>query len=515
MKQGTDRRDFLKKSAAGLAGAALTSHDFIANASTDKKKPNVLLIMTDEHNPFVGGFAGNKIARTPTMDSLAASGITMENHYCNSPLCVPSRSSFTSGKYVSRVSTWTNECELPSANIPSIARAMNAAGYESFLCGKMHYDYSRRYGFTEIGAPLNNSYKTGKGHRASPSDTYSNKVSARFHSFRAGEDGGSVEHDRKVTAGALDFFAKRTGKEEKPFFLLCGYLAPHFPLTVPQEYWDHYRGKIALPEIPAGFLNSQPTNYKVLRAGFDLDNTPDDITRRGRELYYALTEWVDNEIGKVLAAIRKHPEIAENTVIIYTSDHGENMGEHGLWWKNCMYEQAAHVPTIISYPKRWKGGQRRKLVSAHVDLVKTIVDIGGGTAPADWNGDSLVPYLDNDKHAWKDFSLTEYYGTKIASGYVMVRSGSWKYTFHTTIDATHGEERQLFDLSTDPMEFRNLAAEPEHADRVKKMHAMMLKELAGVDPNDSEQQCRRELAAGYRRSDPKPKSLGKSEDDGE
>lgn len=140
-----------------------------------------------------------------------------------------------------------------------------------------------------------------------------------------------------MTAGAVDFLSKRESGG-KPFFLFAGYLCPHFPLIVPEQYWDRYRGKIPMPEIPPGFLDGLSLNYKVQRAGFEEIGVPDDTVRRGRELYYGLTEWVDNEIGKVLAALRMHPEVAENTVIVYSSDHDENMGEHGMWWKGCMFE---------------------------------------------------------------------------------------------------------------------------------------------------------------------------------
>jgi choline-sulfatase len=369
----------------------------------------------------------------------------------------------------------------------------------------MHYDYSRRYGFTDVGSNSNNNFKRGTDTRHDPTKLVTNRTSNWFDDFHPGDESSTILHDQKVTAGALEFFKNRTGKEKKPFFLLVGYLAPHFPIIAPESYWDNYKGKIGMPEIPAGFLDSLPVNYKCLRAGFQEENVAPDVVLRGRELYYALTEWVDNEIGKVLAAMRAHPAIAENTIIIYTADHGENMGEHGMWWKNCMYDQATKVPTIFNFPKRWKGGQRRELVTAHVDMVKTIVDLGGGKTPDDWNGDSMVPYLEDPRHTWKDFALSEYYAHNIASGYVMVRSGSWKYTYHTKISETLPDERQLYDLSTDPKEFNNLAAMPEHAARVKMMHAMMLRELGGVDPNLREQQCRREIAVGYNRTDKKPK----------
>jgi len=334
-------------------------------------KPNIIVIMSDEHNASVLGCYGNDIVHTPNLDGLSRQGVTFESCYCNSPLCVPSRLSFTSGKYISRVGAWSNGCWLPGANYPSLPRIMNAAGYESFLCGKMHYDRTRRYGFTEIGGNMNNGYKTGKGkRRAADNLTPKDGLSGRFDKFHTGDDSSVLNHDRKVTTGTIDFLNSRRASG-KPFFMLVGYLAPHFPLIVPQKYWELYKGKVPMPKIPKGHLESQPRNYKHLRIGFNVENVPDEIVRKGRELYYGLTQWLDEEVGKVITALA-NSKVADNTVVIYTTDHGENMGEHGLWWKNCMYEHASRVPLIINRPERWTGGQRRTQACSLLDVAQTI-----------------------------------------------------------------------------------------------------------------------------------------------
>jgi choline-sulfatase len=498
---GITRRSFIGTAAAGACGVALERAQG-ASLARSPKKPNILWIMSDEHNASVASYYGNKLVRTPNVDSLAEHGITFDTHYCNSALCVPSRLSLTAGKYVSRVGAWGLTSELPDADMPSLPRVLNAAGYDSFLCGKQHYDYSRRYGFTEVGGNFNNWYKTGLGGRLPPTHVQQERVSPRFNTFHAGDHGGSVEHDRRVTAGAVEFLSKRESGE-KPFFLFVGYLTPHFPLVVPQEYWDRYRGKVSMPVIPEGFLDRLPLNYKVQRAGFEEIGVPDDTVRRGRELYYGLTEWADNEIGKVLASLRSHPDVAENTIIIYSSDHGENMGEHGMWWKNCMFEQASRVPLVISWPKRWSGGQRRRGASSHVDLVQTVAEMAGAHTPADWNGKSMLHWMDHGSAAWKDQAVTEYYAHNTASGYVMLRSGDWKYVYHTVIDKDHGAERELYNLSSDPAEFTNLASLPQHAARIAEMHKAMVKEVGG-DPDETEQRSRAELSRGYNRTDPPP-----------
>ena len=496
------RRKFLQGTAASMTGLALRNAIGAPAIRKLSKKPNILWIMSDEHNHNILGCYGNKVVRTPYMDSLAEHGVAFDTHYCNSPLCVPSRLSLTAGKYTSRVDCWGLTSWLPSADIPSLPRVLNAAGYQSFLCGKQHYDYSRRYGFTDVGGNFNQWYKTGKGGRTSPDTLTQDRLSPRYNNFHPGDHGSSVEHDRRVTTGTVEFLSKRQSGE-KPFFLFAGYISPHFPLIVPQEYWDRYRGKVDMPVIPHGFLENLSLNYKVQRAAFEEIGVPDDTVRRGRELYYGLTDWVDKEIGKVLAALRLHPEVAENTIIIYSSDHGENMGEHGMWWKNCMFEQSTRVPLIISWPQRWTGGQRRSGASSHFDLVQTVAEIGGGRTPGDWNGESMVRWMDNPKHAWKDYAVSEYYAHNTASGYVMSRSAEWKYTYHTVIDKDHSAQQELYNLTADPQEFTNLAHLPQYQARMAAMRKQIVQE-AGGDPDETEQRARYQLARGYNRTDPRP-----------
>jgi choline-sulfatase len=498
------RREFLKAMGMGAVSAGalsvVPSSSFAASTGGAKAKPpNILVIMSDEHNVGVLGCYGNKIVQTPNLDGLARRGIVFESCYCNSPLCVPSRLSFTSGKYASRVGAWSNSCWLPGADYPSLPRIMNAAGYESFLCGKMHYDKTRRYGFTEIGGEANKSTKRGNGKRRKPDDLEPKPGhSARFKAFRPGDKSDILRRDRAVTLGTTEFLKNRKATD-KPFFLFAGYVAPHFPLIVPEEYWQPYKGRVSMPVIPAGHLESQPRNYKHLRIAFNVEDAPPEIVRKGRELYYGLTQWLDEEIGKVLKTLADS-EAADNTIVIYTTDHGENMGEHGLWWKNCVYEHAAHVPLIVSWPQRWKGGQRRTGACSLVDAVQTIAELGGVEVPDDWNGDSMLPWMDDAKAKWKDLAVSEYYGHNIASGYAMIRMAKYKYVYHTPADENHPAEQELYDLQTDPGEFTNLAHHTEHKDRVEAMHKALVKEI-GEDPDKTELRCRTDYARGYGRAE--------------
>lgn len=491
------RREFLGECTRFGAGGFI-----LANSASQIRmgpiRPNILVIMADEHNAKVLGSSGNSIVHTPALDRLARRGVCFDNCYCNSPLCVPSRLSFTAGKYASRVGAWNNSCWLPSDDYPSLPRILNRIGYESFLCGKMHFDRTRRYGFTDVGRSMNNSTKTGKGgRRAADNLTPKAGISGRFDDFYTAEDSSVLSHDRNVTAGTVEFLRNRKASD-KPFFLLAGYLAPHFPLIVPEQYHQPYIGRVPMPDIPAGHLEGQVRNHKHLRIGFNVDDVPDDIVRKGRELYYGLTQWLDNEVAAVLQTLESS-QVAENTVVIYTADHGENMGEHGLWWKNCMYENAAAVPLIVSWPARWRGGQRRTGACSLVDVVKTIAELAGAETPGDWDGDSLLEWLDYPKARWKDMAVSEYYAHNICSGCAMLRVGRYKYVYHTPADESHPAEMELYDLERDPGEFQSLAGDPAHSDRIAEMHAILVAEL-GEEPNQTELRCRADYAVGYARS---------------
>ena len=487
-----NRRDFLKVTGVGVAFVSLGGFAG-AEESVAGKKPNILLIMSDEHNSGILGCYGNKIVKTVNLDSLSKNGITFDACYTNSPLCVPSRESFVSGKYISRYGVWSNSSELPNDDVSSVPHLLNAAGYESFLCGKMHLQSGRHYGYTEIGDD-NEHHKSGKVGRMDPDLKPVKKLSNRFEKFYAGDDSPIIAHDTWVTEKTIDFLKNRKAGG-KPFFLTVGYHAPHFPLIVPQAYFNAYKDKVPMPNIPEGYLDSLPRNYKALRNGFSMEKVPDDIVKKGRELYYGLTQWLDEEVGKVLGAL-KDSVLAENTIIIYTTDHGENMGEHGLWWKNCVYDSAARIPLIVSWPGKWKGGQRRAGACSLVDVASTIVDMGGGKTPGDWDGTSMIKWMDDSSSSWKDMAISEYYSHCITSGYVMIRKGSLKYTYHTPADDKHPAEKELYDLAKDPGEFKNLAGDLEYKDKVAELHDALLKEMC-EHPDDTEKRCRAEGAKGY------------------
>jgi choline-sulfatase len=466
-----------------------------AVATAAPQRPNILVIITDEHNASVMGCAGDRLARTPNLDALAAHGILFDAHYCASPICIPSRQSLTTGKYVSHHNVWGNTAAQAPESWPTLPKVVGAAGYDAFLIGKMHYKGGQTYGFTVLD-------KGGKGGKEKPAKEPQPRARSRLPAEVFVDNGTKVGEEFSPLGEASDMdsfvdvkrrddaikFLRGREADEKPFFLVVGFIAPHYPLVAPPEYLAHFKDKVPPPEIPPGYLDALPLNYKHLRNDRKLEHVPPEMVKLARESYYARVEWTDHQIGEVLDAL-KGTSFASNTVVIYTSDHGENMGEHGLWWKNCMFDTGARVPLIVSWLARWKSGQKRAGACGSVDLVQTIAALAGAKTPVDWNGSSMVPWLDDPSFAWRDLAVSEFYAGYISSGMTMIRQGDWKYVYHTRADETHGPERELFNLRADPKELHNLEGDPNQQSRMTAMHAALVKEL-GEDPEQTEKRYR-------------------------
>lgn len=463
-------------------------------SAADNKKPNIIVIISDEHNPSIMGCSGNRVVNTPNLDALASRGVVFNSQYCSSPICVPSRQTLTVGKYVSHHNVWGNSVGVPN-DVVSLPRLFTQNGYESILIGGMKYN-GLNYGFSSYSIenkviPPKDKVKSEKqiiprSRKRIPAGEFrdnGDEIGEEFKTMGASPDNMESFTDVARRNEALSFIQGRKSAD-KPFFLIVGFMAPHYPLEAPAELIAKYKDKVPMPEIPDGYLETLPLNYKHLRNDRKMEKITPEIVKLGRESYYARVEWADQQIGQVLDALNKSP-MADNTIVIYTADHGENLGEHGLWWKNAMFDNAAKVPLIISYPKRWTGGQKRDEACGSVDLVKTIAELGGLETPKDWDGVSMVPWLDNPAYKWKNMAVCEYYAGYIASGISMIRKGNWKYVYHSRADETHGPEVELYDLHKDPKELINLGKDPNYADTIKMMHASLIKEL-GEDPEHIE-----------------------------
>jgi choline-sulfatase len=433
--------------------------------------------MSDEHGAQFSSTYGHPIIETPNMDRLAAQGVTFDANYCNSPLCIPSRASFMTGQYVSTNEVWDNTKPMPVDKLtwPYLLRN---EGYDTALNGKMHLvGPDPLHGFEKqlsrdphIEAPLGH-FRWSDGIPPAPEDWYG---------VREADPGVSpmIEADDAMEAAAVEYLSD-PARHDKPFAMCVGFIAPHFPFIVPEPYFSkYYPNNVDMPNLPEGHLDALPPSAQRLRQMFGLDGDwTDDEIARARAAYFGLCTYLDDKIGHLLDTLEEHG-LAENTVIVHTSDHGDMLGEHGLWRKMCFYEQSARVPLQISWPGVFEGGQRVSEAVSNVDAVATILDLAGiDLTKWDLDGQSLVQALNGDTSELSDVAISEHFahGTDRAMG--MVRSGKWKLCYG------HGDpvELELYDLETDPGEFTNLASTEEHAQVVERLLKILMDQWGDPD----------------------------------
>ena len=458
-------------------------------------QPNILIIMSDEHGPMWSSAYGHPFVQTPNMERLAAQGATFDAAYCNAPLCVPSRLSFMTGRHVSNARGWDNAVPLPS-DAPTWAYALRSAGYDCALSGKMHLiGPDRLHGFQNQLAydPHGGGHEDdataqrlglSKGGRH-PIYLWKDGIPTADEPWpsvkeaRAGT-GPMIEADDMMEEAAMAYLRDPT-RRDKPFALCVGFVAPHFPFIVPEPYFSMYYPEHAdLPDNPPGHLESLPEAAQRLRQAFGFEGYTDDEVRRARAAYYGLITYMDNKIGRLMDALEEQG-LAENTVIIYTSDHGESLGEHGLWRKMNFYEHSARVPLQISWPGVISGGQHFDGATSLVDVTATILDVAGVSGHdlehLRLDGDSLLPLMRGVTSKWKDEAFTEHLAHGTDRARAMVRQGNWKLCY------SHGNppDLELYDLSADPGEFNNLAGSPKHRDIQEQLIARIMEHWGDPD----------------------------------
>ena len=433
--------------------------------------------MSDEHGAQFSSTYGHPIIETPNMDRLADQGVTFEANYCNSPLCIPSRASFMTGQYVSTNEVWDNTKPMAVDKLtwPYLLRN---EGYDTALSGKMHLvGPDSLHGFEQqlsrdphIEEPLDH-YRWSDGIPQATEDWYG---------VREADPGVSpmIEADDAMEKAAVDFLTD-PARQEKPFALCVGFIAPHFPFIVPEPYFSkYYPDNLDMPKLPEGHLENLPPSAQRLRKMFGLDGqwTEDEIAR-ARAAYFGLCTYLDDKIGHLMDVLEEQG-LAENTVIIHTSDHGDMLGEHGLWRKMCFYEQSANVPLQIAWPGKFEGGQKVTEAVSNVDAVATILDLAGVELDKwDLDGQSLVDTLSGDTSGLNGYAISEHFahGTDRAMG--MVRSGKWKLCYG------HGDppEVELYDLESDPGEFTNLANSQQHPETQERLLKILLDQWGDPD----------------------------------
>jgi choline-sulfatase len=438
---------------------------------------NILLILSDQHAFNVSGPYGHPIVQTPNLDRLAAEGVVFENNYCNSPICVPSRMSLMTGQHLRNNGIWDNGVPLPSDKV-TWAHQLKSAGYDVVLSGKMHFrGLDQLHGFrAQLAYDINaqNLPKIRDWDEVLEQREPSTAIKA--------ETGRSkeIDADDAVTVAALDYL-RDSVHQDRPWALVVGYVAPHPPFVVPQKYLDMYPPEdMDLPIIPEGHLENLHVAYQRQMAwrGWRPGGISDENIRRARAVYYGLTTYLDDQIGMLLDALDETGQ-RENTIIIYMSDHGEMLGEHGLWYKCDFYEQSAHVPLIISAPGI--SGQRISLVTSNVDVTATLLDLAGVESISPIDGNSLIPLIMGTAKGWKNEALSEFYADGSTRPWAMLRQGQYKLIY------SHEDPLELYDLKADPGEFNNLAKNPDYQDVVERLRASL---LARWDPQELDRRIR-------------------------
>lgn len=443
----------------------------------NNQSPNLLYIHSDQHNPYVTGCYGDPLVETPNLDRLASEGVVLENVYCPSPICVPSRMSMLTGQYPHENCVWTNSHVLDSG-IPTFAHAMGAAGYEPVLIGRMHaMGPDQLHGYAErLVGDHGPNHPGGRGIDHGELSGTAGPVRVSLEKSGAGQSAYQV-HDEDVTAATVDYFnrlgvQKRAGLLDAPFSMTVGFMLPHQPFVARQVDYELYEDKMNLPQHHEPYSDSLHPYIKSWREKCGITEVTDEEILRSRTAYWALVTRMDIMIGQILTSLRENG-LDENTLIIYSSDHGEQVGEHGLWWKQTFYEHSVKVPAILSWRGNLPEDKRYDDIISSLDLNATMIDALGAPPLPNSRGRSVLPLLRDEDVDWEDIAFSEFC-TDEGCYQRMVRYNEWKLNYY------HGQPSQLFNLQEDPNELHDLSDDQMYRDI---MDELTEKVLDGWDPD--------------------------------
>lgn len=447
-----------------------------------KKNPNILLIMTDQQRPDSLGCYGNDVAVTPHIDRLGAEGVVFENCYVQNPLCCPSRYSILTGRYP-RCHGVRSNWYAPRSNERSFGHQLGRIGYNTAMIGKMHLTpWNDNFGFDgriiaeakfDVNCP----------------DDYERFLNYHGTGRKEMYDFNSIDYIQQCTAVKsklpqelhIDGFVGNSVCEylrntSEPFCLFASFLSPHNPYDPPEPYDRLFIGKqLPARNIYAGEIEEKPREAydyinNRLRLPYKTDQLADKQLHLMKAYYYSLNTFIDDWIGRIVGVLKER-NLYDNTIIIYTSDHGDLLGDHGLFYKQCFYEQSVKVPLIIHAPAFFKSGRKSDLVEA-IDIFNTICGLANAWPGEGAQGKSLVPLLNgvpNYKHRNAVFS-ENYFGR-------MVRYKDSKMVYYP--GKPYGE---LYDLGQDPLERNNLWNKPGGSGLKNKLKDLLLEWALADDP---------------------------------
>jgi len=427
------------------------------------KKPNILFIMADQlAGPALPAY-GHPLVKTPHISMLAENGIVFENAYCNSPLCSPSRASMLTGQLPSRIGAFDNAAELP-AQIPTLAHYLRTLGYRTCLAGKMHLvGPDQLHGFEE--RLTTDIYPADFGWTPDWTRSITDRFSW-YHNMLS-----AVQAGQCMTSNQLDFdeevvfqsvrkiYDLAREADDRPFCMAVSFTHPHDPFAVTPDYWKRYNhNDIDMPAVgPIPFDQLDPHSQRLYRiCAMDQYRLTEEHIRQARHAYYSAISYIDDKVGQLRQALRA-TGLDSNTIIIFTSDHGEMLGERGMWYKMSFFEWSTRVPLIVHAPEQFAPRRVSQNVSL-VDLLPTLVDLasGEGTKPdlaAPIDGQSLAPLLRGEETGGDNIVYGEYLAEGATAPCLMIRRGRFKYIF------CESDPDQLYDLQTDPLELDNLAGQ--------------------------------------------------------
>ncbi|WFU11775.1 choline-sulfatase (plasmid) [Rhizobium sp. CB3090] len=433
------------------------------------KKPNILLVMADQMTAIALSIYGNKVCRTPNIDRLAAQGSVFENAYCNYPLCAPSRFALMTGRLPSRIGAFDNASEFPAA-VPTLAHYLRDAGYYTCISGKMHFvGPDQHHGYedrltTEI-YPADFSWVPPKTYDELKAEELNAKGSVPFgvSSVETIADAGplarsqQIDYDDEVARRATQhIYDWRRYGDGRPMFMTVSFTQPHDPYVITRDYWDLYTDEaIDLPRTPKIPLEEMDPHSRSLYFHYSLDKfeVTNEIYRQARRGYYGMISYVDRKLGELRQTL-EDAGIADNTVVIFTSDHGDMIGERGLWFKKNLFDPAIRVPLVL-YDPRAQGLKRVMAPVSLIDIMPTMVELATGSLEpiiTAHEGDSLLPLLSQDEP--ERIVFAEHLDGGTSAPRVMLRRGAHKLV------VSEAYPPQFYDLANDPGETLNLAGEP-------------------------------------------------------
>lgn len=449
---------------------------------------NIIVLMSDEHTRSVLGAYGNEFAQTPALDRLASTGVRFDNAYTPSPICISARASFATGTQVFEHRCWSS-AEPYYGQHQSWMQRLRAQGHDVVSIGKLHYRSAQDdTGFSQSILPMylaNDGRGWPQGLQRRPLGEF--PEAAEMARILGPGETSYTQYDRDITAAAVDWLETRPQADSAPWVLFVSFICPHFPLSAPRRFYDLYRD-LELPEAfdrDADSRLSHPVLDEMRRFWNYADYFDPASELIGLRNYYGLCSYLDDNVAQVLAALDRSGQ-ADNTQVIYTSDHGDMIGNHGIWGKCYMYEDSVGIPMLMSGPGI-EAGINETPVSL-TDMAATIEQSVLGTsikAEKNWHSRPLQDFIDNPDQERP--VLSEYHDGGSPSGIYMLRKGRWKYQYFA-----EGHPPLLFDLQQDPRELVNLASAGSHARVLAELHAQLLEIL---DPDEANRQAFAEQAA--------------------